>query len=248
MKMKIWALLLAAALLLGCLAGCAKTDDDVRGDIKPNQTDASQNKPDDSKPQDSKPQDSKPEDSKPQGTDEQVSMGSSQGGKYENKFIGIGCQLDENWTFMTDEEIREQNNITSDILGEEYQQQLENATVIYDMMATHSNEMNTVNVNLEKLSGAANLLSEKSYVESSVEALKSALESAGMENVQIKAVEMEFAGGKHHGVQIEGEFSGIKCYEALACVKRGGYMACITACTWMENGTQAILDSFYAVK
>ncbi len=233
MKMKIWALLLAVVMLLGCLVGCAKNGDDIRGDVKPNQTDAGQNKPDDSKPQ---------------GTDEQVAMGSSQGGKYENKFLGIGCQLDENWTFMTDEEIREQNQLTSDVLGEEYQQQLENATVIYDMMATHSNGTSTVNVNMEKLSGAANLLSEKAYVEGSTDALKKALEDAGMENVQLKGVELTFAGEKHYGVQIEGEFSGIKCYEALACVKRGGYMACITACTWQEDGTQAILDSFYAVK
>ena len=26
---------------------------------------------------------------------------------YENKFIGIGCKLDSNWAFYTDEEIKE---------------------------------------------------------------------------------------------------------------------------------------------
>lgn len=236
MKMKILTLLLAAALLLTCLAGCSSSDDsDIRGDIEPNkpvQSDA---------PQESQP----PKET--EGTEDQVAMGSSQGGKYENKFIGIGCKLDENWTFMSDEEIRKQNNMTSDLLGEEYQEILENATVIYDMMATHSNETDTVNVNMEKLTGAAKMLTEKSYVEASVDTLKSALESAGMENVQVKPVELDFAGGKHYGVQIEGEFSGIKCYETLVCVKCGSYMACVTACTWLENGTQAILDCFYGV-
>ena len=69
----------------------------------------------------------------------------------------------------------------------------------------------------------------------------------GIENIKTSVEQISFAGGTHACIRLEGEYSGVKVYESLVCFKRGGYMALACACTWMEDGTQAILDSFYAL-
>lgn len=217
MMWKKWIAGTLATAMLFSFAACTKTSD-VRGDVST------------------------------QGTEEaEFSAGTSSGSKYENQFVGIGCELDSNWVLMSDEEMQEVNKASQEIMGEEYQEMLEQAEVVYDMMATNVNETDTVNVNLEKLTGIARLIDESDYVEQSLESLSEPLESMGIENVQTETGEMEFAGATHKTISIEGEFMGTKIYEKLVCVKCSGYMAVVTVCTWQENTTDQVLESFYAL-
>ena len=174
-------------------------------------------------------------------------MGSSSGNRYENTFLGIGCKLDENWTFLSDEQIRENNTAAAGMMADEYQKQVQDADVVYDMMANHQNEVDTLSLNMEKLSGAAKLVTEEQYAQLSLEGLEGSLSSMGIENIQTSVEQISFAGGTHACIRVEGEYSGVKVYESLVCYKRGGYMALACACTWLEDGTQTILDCFYAL-
>ena len=45
-----------------------------------------------------------------------LELGKVNGLTWENEFIGLGCTLTSDWTFKTDEEIRQLNNIVEDAL------------------------------------------------------------------------------------------------------------------------------------
>ena len=225
--LKKWGALLLAAALLLTMSACSGGKN-IRGNVTPVGTTA-------------------PETTVPETTEPAFAVGSSAGNRYENTFLGIGCTLDENWTFLSDEQIRENNAAAADMMAEEYQEMVEAADVVYDMMANHQNEVDTLSLNMEKLSGAALIISEEQYAQLSLEGLESSLSSMGIENIQTNVEQISFAGGTHTCIRLEGEYSGVKVYESLVCYKRGGYMALACACTWMEDGTQAILDSFYAL-
>lgn len=237
--LKKWGALLLAGALLLTMSACSGSDGkSVRGSVTSVETTA---------PETTAPETTVPETTAPETTEPAFAVGSSSGNRYENTFLGIGCALDENWTFLSDEQIRENNAAAADMMADEYQEQVQDADVVYDMMANHQNEVDTLSLNMEKLSGAAKLVTEEQYAQLSLEGLEGSLSSMGIENIQTSVEQISFAGGTHACIRLEGEYSGVKVYESLVCFKRGGYMALACACTWMEDGTQAILDSFYAL-
>ena len=166
---------------------------------------------------------------------------------YESAFAGIGCTLSSDWVFMTDAEIQANNQSTMDMLGEDYAAALEKATVVTDMFATHANQMDTVNVTFEKLSGANTLLDAKGYAEISDDTAVEALESAGFANMTSRVGTIQFAGAEHVAIYISGTYSEVPMYETMALVKVGNYIMLVTACTWYEDTTADILANFTAL-
>ena len=177
---------------------------------------------------------------------ESFNVGSVKANKYVNKFVGISCELGSEWTYMTDEQIQKNNEAVLGLIGDDYVELLQNATSFMDMMATHQNQTDTVNVTFEKLTGVNALLSVEKYIEASVEPLKDALSSMGINNVQSSTGKMNFAGEEQHYVDITGEFNGVAVYERLVMMKCSNYMVMVGACTWGTNTCQDILNKFQA--
>lgn len=236
---KKWgALLLAAAMLVTLTACSGKSGNSIRGNITPAEKETTV---------ETTAPETTAEATVSETAEASFAVGVSADNRYENTFLGFGCVLDASWTFLTDEEIRENNAASQDMMAEEYQQMIEEASAVYDMMAHHENEVDTLSVNMEKLSGAALLVSEEQYAQLSLENLEGSLSSMGIENIVTSVEQITFAGEDHACIRVEGDISGIKVYESLACCKRGNYMALVCACTWVEDGTQEILDCFYAL-
>ncbi len=213
-----------------CLAGCGRSESSIRGSVTRSDKNV-------------QTETAGPETA----AGPELSLGSTSGNRWENEFIGIGCKLDENWTFMTDEEIRELNQFTADMAGEELKEAMESADLIYDMAAMYADGVTNVNVNLEKLSGAAALIDEETYVGLSEGKLEEALTSMGLENIQTSSEEITFAGKSHYCIYVEGEMSGAKLYEAVVAVKCSGYMSCISVATWGEDIIEELLGCFYGL-
>ena len=226
---KIMALLLAA-LMMFMLVSCGD-DTKVRGEIGGN---------------DATNSDAAASESTDSETD--LELGSSSNNTYENKFLGIGCKLDSNWTFLSDAEIREANNLTQDLLDDELAEQLENASVIYDMQATKADSSANIVLNIEKLStiqGA--IMSEDEYATNAIDGLVQGLESAGLTNVKATKVSANFAGGTHAAIDVSGEVSGVTVYEKIVCYKKGKYIAAIAFASYIDNTTEEMLSYFYAL-
>ena len=112
-----------------------------------------------------------------QGTSGQVDMpaddagtpelGSVNGGTYTNEFAGIGCTLDETWTFYTEAQIAEINGfLTEGTSDEEMRQLMEENQSVYDMYASSTDGLMTMNVvfqNMGLLFGTT--MSAQDYVE-----------------------------------------------------------------------------------
>lgn len=166
--------------------------------------------------------------------------------KYTNKFAGISVELGADWTFMTDEQIRQNNEQALGMLGDKYEEALKNAATFTDMMATKANGTDTVNITFEKLTGTYVLMTETQYADVSKNSLKSALESMGMTDVTLTSGTAPFAGKDHAYIAVSAKYTGIPVYERLAVVKCGNYMVVVAACTWQTDTCKAVLDAFKA--
>lgn len=166
--------------------------------------------------------------------------------KYTNKFAGISVELGAEWTFLTDEQIRLNNEQAMGMVGDKYEEAIKNAATFTDMMATKSNGTDTINITFEKLTGTNLLMSEEQYANISKNSLKGALESMGMTNVTLTSGTAPFAGKDHPYIGVSAKYQGIAVYERLTLVKCGNYMVVVAACTWQTDDCKAILDQFKA--
>lgn len=221
---KLLAIIISALLVLCLVTGCSKTDDNVDLDNKDNSSSQS---------------------SETDKTDAKLTLGTVSGTTYENEFMGIGCKLEDGWTFASEDDLKALINITIDKFDEDYQEQLEAATILYAMQATDSATGNNININLEKLSGLNKTLTASKYVDSAMSQMSSALESAGFSNLEIQKTEVEIDGTKHPAIAISADVSGIKIYEKVVCIKCGDYIANITLATVSSDTTDELLSKFY---
>lgn len=223
---KLIALILAVLMVLSMTA-CADKND-VRGDVVSGDNGSSAT-------------DGKTPEEKEFGT------GKSSGNKYVNEFMDISCELGSEWKFLTDAEIRKNNETALGLMGDDYAEAIKNASTFTDMMATHSNQTDTVNITFEKLTGANLALSEEQYVNLSKDSLKGSLESMGMTNVVLNTGKDTFAGKEHPYIAVTAQYNGVAVYERLVAVKNQNYVAVVVVCTWKTNTTKNILDAFKAV-
>lgn len=173
--------------------------------------------------------------------------GTVTGTRYENTFAGIYCEMGSDWKFMSEEEIRKNNEQTMDLVGKDYKDALKDADNVMDMMATHTNGTDTVSVAFEKLSALNKGMSEEKYAEAAKENMKGALTSMGMQNVTLEIGTMTFAGKTHTAINVSAQYSGVAVYEKCAIVKCGRYIVVVTACTWKSNTCQSVLNKFKAL-
>lgn len=169
---------------------------------------------------------------------------------YENEYLGIGCELDDEWTFLTEEEINEANNVAADVYDntEAIEYALENNVTLYDVMASADMGLRNFNItvtNLEKVVGY-NGKGEK-YIDDGISNLKTLFESIGAENVSVEADEIEFLGEDCKCAYIQQTVQGMEFYQLAVYFVKDNYVVNITS-TVVEEGTEAdILDAFYKV-
>ena len=175
-----------------------------------------------------------------------LSFGAVEGNVYENDFIGIGCKLDDGWSFYSDEQIKELNNITADIAGEEYMDLMEDANIIYDMYAIDSTQLNNITINLEKVNPVQLLaLDIAKNFELTVGTMKSTYENMGYTNFNYEITEVTVDGKKMDAMNITAEANGYTIYQCLTAKKCNGYLANIVVSTYINNTTADLLDNFY---
>lgn len=188
------------------------------------------------------------------GSEENISMGEYAGGKYENKYFGVGCDLGDGWTYASRDELLTLAGIVSDQVGsEDFSKQLEKTGVFYDMMAQNLNEGSNINVTVENIGTVYGvLLDEKQIVENNLKALPDTMKSAGMEVSEIEAVELDFAGQKHHGIHMKSTIAAegveVEVYQTLVMIKKGAYLMNCTATSYGTDTSGEMLKSFYVIE
>lgn len=178
-------------------------------------------------------------------TDPQFSLGTTTNNTYKNNYLGLSCTLPSDWAFYTDEQIRELNNFTGDMAGEDFQNAVESADVIQDMYASYLGGIATVNVTMQKLNALQIAgLDMKAVLEAQFPTIKEAFENMGCTNVQMKYEKITVNGKEFDGATLEATISGIPLYETLVCFVKGRYYATVTVCTLQSNDTANLLNQF----
>ncbi len=177
---------------------------------------------------------------------EEFSLGKITGNVYKSDFIGISYKLDENWSFYDDEHIKELNKIAVDMAGDEIEELLKKATIIYDMCATDSDQLNNININLEKISPSQLLLLNiAENFKTIAPIIKDGLKNMGYENINYEIVNVEVDGKTLDALHNTAEINGVNVYQTLFQKKCNGYLASITVTTYFNDNFSQLLDNIY---
>lgn len=181
-----------------------------------------------------------------QAEEKTFSLGTITGTTYESDFLSIGCALPDNWIFYSDEEIRELNNMATDLAGEEYEKLMEQSTLVYDMMASSKDELSSVNIVLEK----SNEVAVSSFdLEKNGEIIalsaRSSLENIGFTDIKSDVTTTQFLGSESQCLKWDMKMGTMDYYEIQVFVKAYDYLATITVASDKISNCEEILDSFY---
>lgn len=180
------------------------------------------------------------------GDEKEFELGQTAGLKYENDFVGIGCNLESGWSFYTDEQIRELNNQTMDIGTEEYKELMESANMVFDMQAVSGDGTSNINVVLEKASALALATYDfKATYEKNFSVVKESFENMGFTDYTYEFMDLEIDGKTITGVKNIASATDVTMYQKQFVVKCNGYTAAITVTSMNKDTTDDILKTIY---
>ena len=181
--------------------------------------------------------------------EEELEMGSVNGGTHTNNFAGIGCALDETWVFYTKEQIAELNGFLTDGTSDEDMKKLmENSQSVQDMYASSTDGLMTINVvfqNMGLLLGTT--MSAQEYAELHVTQIPDAMAAYGFEDVAASVTTAELAGEERPAIALTATIQDIPVYELIVCLRQGNYIYCVTLCSYTEDVTAQMAELFYAL-
>lgn len=239
---KIFAIALVLMMVLS-LCACGGNDEPIRGEQIDNNS-GSNVEPSMGEVTEDKAQETEPEETEAEG----LTLGVTSGLTYESEFIGIGCNLPEGWSFYTDEQIRQLNNIAIDASGEELQSLMENATVIYDMFASDPTGANNISVNMEKVNPIQLVaLDLEQNLENSKSLLKTSFENMGCTDYSAEIGSITVEGVEFVCLNEVIEFPGTTLYQCLIPVKCSGYLANISLTANDEAILSELISYLYLV-
>ena len=232
-------MLLALVLALSMTACGAAGSEAPKGEYKPAEQDQTQ---------DTLPDDTVPEE------DNDFSLGTMQGGTYENAYVGYGCTLGGNWTYKTAEELQDITGLTKDIF-EEGGADVSNFTQVLDMMAECADPYASININYTALSAqervAHRMAGEEGLVDGTLQQkdmLISTYAQAGIEVSAMEKVSVTFCGEERWAIHTTASIQGTPYYILqLFDTNIGPYYVTLTLGAFVEDTTPQLLELFYSL-
>jgi len=229
---KILAVLLVFVMLFSLAACGGASEDEVKGDITYND-DAIADK-DDTADDEAK-----------------FELGNASGSKYENKFIGIGCNIPEGWRFYSDEEIAELNGLVLENGTEELVELLQQSDYFYDMYAVNeASTLSSINVTLEKV-GTALVTKEtlKQTAQASLDMVKETYKNVGYTDMEGSVGEISVGDIEFVCFELVSNFQDqFKIHQISLMTYKGGYAASIALCADSEEALDDLLKNLYVLK
>ncbi len=184
---------------------------------------------------------------------EEYQIGTIENNTYNNEFFDIGCDLDDTWIILNEEELAELSGITFDMmeeggLGNSDRLAMENGSYVFDFFARkedYSAAINTSVANIGILYGTA--LTEEGYIDATTEQIVKSLEATGYENVTSEKTTIMFAGAEHTALTVYGESAGMPIYQTLVAIRKSIYVGTVAFTTANEDTTGNLITLFYAL-
>lgn len=176
-----------------------------------------------------------------------LELGVTKDRTYTSEFLGLSCTIPEDWDYYTEDQMKEMNKVVYDAMGDgNLKEAIANADIIYDMFAVNQATRQNINIIIENMGFRyGTVLNESTYLNMSVEQVKSALEGIGITDITAERNTVEMAGETREGILITGNSQGMAIYEQLVAISNGNHMACITFTCFDEN-TLADMQGYFA--
>ena len=185
-----------------------------------------------------------------------VTMGRLEGGTYINEYAGYACELDNNWTFYSAEELQVlPDNVKELIADTELADVIGDVPQFTDMMAENVNDMITINAlyqkhTLQERLGFA-MLTDAELIDGTLEQqdmMKDAYAQAGMDVESMERITVTFLGEERAALRTVGTAADVPFYMVqIFDYHLGQYSVTLTVNSYLEDKTQQILDLFYPV-
>lgn len=247
MTKKILALLLALVMVLSMTA-CGSDAEPPKGVITPNEDTTTAGETE------APGEDAGSADTGSEDAGDSFSLGTMQGGTYENAYAGFGCRLDETWVYKTAQELQDVSGMTQEMF-EGSDLDLSAYSQILDMMAECADPMATINVQYTALSAQERLAhavaGEEGIIDATLEQmdlLVSTYAQAGIDVSSMEKVKVTFCGQERWAIKTDASIQGTGYYILqLFNTNIGPYYVTLTIGTFVDDNTTQLLDLFYSV-
>lgn len=179
---------------------------------------------------------------------EEIEAGTSRGGVYTNEYFQFRFTTTGSWELYDEDQMKQVNQVAfgnQDNL--DVTEALKKGNLYMDAFAVNESESAMENVGVT----VANIgvIYSASYdaeeiLESSQDSGEQSLEDQGAEDIASELTTADFLGSEVPCLNYSATLSGIRVYQKIIVVERGGYFAMITATSGGEDSTQEILDMF----
>lgn len=169
-------------------------------------------------------------------------FGRMDGENYINEMLGLGFEIDDDWTGYSLEQNLANNGFVADGTLVE---QIAAAPMVMILNCTDPEDGSSVNINAEDLPAE---MTGDEYLSSQLEATKAALEQMGLANVDVALDTVTFAGSEHSCMQVSCEIQGLPFYETIIAYELPeNSIAAITVSAFEKDEVADIIEEFYAL-
>ncbi len=178
--------------------------------------------------------------------DLEVSLGTVVDNTYKNEFIGIGVELEDDWIYLSEEEIMSINDSSLNLFDDDYAEQLKKADYFMDMMAVKISGEN-INIGIENIKDYS-FLTEETLAEIVKQQLNAAFEQSEVSFISTDVVQRDFAGEQHYGINAKSTVEGKTIYSEQVVIKLGNYAVYVTLTSAEEGLGDKVFPLFYSIK
>ncbi|MBR4057990.1 MAG: hypothetical protein IKK00_07685 [Oscillospiraceae bacterium] len=176
----------------------------------------------------------------------EFSLGTVSGQVWENEYLGLGCEFPDSWFFSSEQEIAELNGMTLEYIPEDFAEQMENADIVYDMLARSQAGMANVNVNFQKLTALQILTFDvRDTIEGTLGVVKEAYENMGYTNVSASLEEVQIDGKALDCMYLHADMGDSEIYVKAFMVLCDRHVANVTIAASSEAELQQIAECYY---
>lgn len=174
--------------------------------------------------------------------------------EYTNEYFGVGMELPEGWSFLTDEELAQMMNLSIEIvqdedLAETMREQMEAGNAITNMAAKDTLGLRNLNMRLAKVEDKTMLsYSEEEILNLISGTVESGLEKAGYKNLSVKIEKTTFVGEEKPVLVITGEVYSIPVYQYEFLFLGEDYYAIVTYTSMLENHLEEDITAWYTLE
>ena len=175
-----------------------------------------------------------------------LNRGAVNGNIYTNKSMKLRFDLPSGWSFYSEDEIAEINNMTKEMYeSADLQDAVAASGQFIDFFAASSSNLDNVNLIIQPANAKVSDMTEREIFESSEESYRSQFAGAGMEIKTYEVLTAKFCGAEKAVLHMETAMSGITLQEYQLWIRTDpNYTAVVTVSSTSITDPQTILDYF----